>query len=101
MDVRAAWPRRTSSATVTGGYDPARGPSSAVSGCNRNSLGCAENDVQRQLGIDPSDIQFTEAIRPRTGQQVPICHDCQVRYDPSQFPAGTLHKPGGRWDELG
>ncbi|WP_157803636.1 RHS repeat-associated core domain-containing protein [Luteimicrobium subarcticum] len=91
----------SSKATVTGGYDPARGPSSAISGCNRNPLGCAENDVERQLGIDPSGIQFTEAIRPRTGQQVPICHDCQVRYGPSQFPAGTLHKPGGRWDELG
>jgi RHS repeat-associated protein len=84
-----------SKATVTGGVDPATGRVAA--GCNSNPTGCAEADVVRQLGVDPQSVQFTEAIRPRTGQQVPICHRCQETYNPSQFPSGTLVKPGGAW----
>ncbi|GIL26348.1 RHS repeat-associated core domain-containing protein [Actinocatenispora comari] len=85
-------------ATVTGGYDPAKGASSAVAGCNRNPVGCAENDVERQLGIGSKDVQFSEALRPRTGKEIPICVRCQDRYDPSQFPPGVRYDPGGRWD---
>jgi hypothetical protein len=84
-----------SKATVTGGVDPATGRVAA--GCNSNPTGCAEADVVRQLGVDPQSVQFTEAIRPRTGSQVPICHRCQETYNPSQFPSGTLVKPGGAW----
>jgi RHS repeat-associated protein len=85
----------SSKATVTGGYDPKTGR--VVAGCNRNPVGCAEDDVARQLGIDPKDVRFTEAIRPRTGREVPICVRCQEKYDPSQFPPGTSFDSGGRW----
>ena len=86
-------------ATVTGGYDPAT--RRVVAGCSSNPVGCAEDDVVRQLGIDPSDAGFTEALRPHTGAQVPICINRQLKYDPSQFPPGTQWTPGGRWDLLG
>lgn len=77
----------SSKATVTGGYDPATGK--VVAGCNRNPFGCAEDDVARLLGIPDKDIRFTEAIRPRTGREVPVCRTCQGKYDRSQFPPGT------------
>ena len=85
----------SSKATVTGGYGKDGVPRA---GCNSNPIGCAEDDVARQIGGDPGDINFTEAIRPRTGEQVPICWSCQGKYDPSQFPPGTEWKPGGPWD---
>lgn len=59
--------------------------------------GAHKDDVARQVGGDPKDIVFTEAIRPRTGEQVPICVRCQATYDRSQFPPGTLADPAGRW----
>jgi len=86
----------SSKATVTGGYDPKTGR--VVAGCNSNPIGCAEHDVGRQLDIPDGEIKFTEAIRPRTGEQVPICEVCQGRYDPSQFPPGTKPAPGGPGD---
>lgn len=97
--VRAARDARAaevggSKATVTGGYGRGGVP---VTGCNRNPVGCAEDDVARQIGGDPIDITFTEAIRPRTGEQVPICARCQGTDDQSQFPPGTLFDPNGPW----
>ena len=85
-----------SKATVTAGYDPATGRIAA--GCNSNPIGCAENDVQRQLGIPFEDIQFTDAIRPRTGDPVPICPICQANSSPSQYPLGTQAHPDGPWN---
>ena len=79
---------------MTGGYGPDGRP---VAGCSSNPIGCAEDDVARQLGGDPKDTNFTEAIRPRTGDQVPICARCQVAYDQSQFPPETPFDPLGPW----
>jgi hypothetical protein len=83
-------------ATVTGGYDPMTGR--VVAGCSSNPVGCAEDDVVRQLGIDPHEVRFTEATRPRTGAEVPVCRNCQEKFDRSQFPPGTRGQSGGRWD---
>jgi RHS repeat-associated protein len=81
--------------TVTGGYDPATGR--VVAGCSSNPVGCAEDDVVRKLGIGEKDARFTEAVRPRTGQEVPICVRCQAKFDPGQFPPGTKFDAGGAW----
>lgn len=86
-DAKAAEVGR-SKATVTGGYDPSTGR--VVAGCSRNPTGCAEDDIARQLGIPPDQIRFIEAIRPRTGRQVPVCARCQSKYGRSQFPPGTI-----------
>jgi RHS repeat-associated protein len=74
-------------ATVTGGYDPVTGR--VVAGMNSNPIGCAEDDVVRQLAIPREDVRFTEAIRPRNGEQVPVCIRCQGQYGADQFPPGT------------
>jgi RHS repeat-associated protein len=84
-------------ATVTGGYDSATGR--VVAGCSGPGF-CAEDDVLRQLvelGSDPANVRFTEAIRPRTGLEVPVCVSCQANYFPEQFPASVLFQPGGKW----
>lgn len=91
-DAKAAEVGRTR-ATVTGGYRTDTGQVTA--GCS--GPGCAEDAVVRHLGGDISKIRFTEAIRPRTGQQVPICLACQTRYQPGQFPPNVEYQRGGRW----
>lgn len=87
--------QKTRKATITGGYDPKTGR--VVVGCNSNPTGCAEEDVVRQLGADPSDVQFTEAIRPRTGEEIPICVNCQAKFRPDQFPPKVKADPKGQW----
>ncbi|MCC6176191.1 MAG: hypothetical protein IT305_12870, partial [Chloroflexi bacterium] len=82
-------------ATVNGGYDRKTGK--VAGGCNKNPIGCAEDDVDRQLGGNPADHVHTESIRPRTGNQVPICHNCPRTHSPSQYPSGTRVEPGGPW----
>lgn len=84
-------------ATVTGGYDSTTGRVAA--GCSGPGSR-AEDDVLRQLvelGSDPANVRFTEAIRPRTGLEVPVCVSCQASYFPEQFPASVLFQPGGKW----
>ena len=92
-DAKAAEVGR-SKATVTGGYGR---DGRVAAGCASNPVGCAEDDVARQIGGNPKDITFTEAVRPRTGEQVPICPRCQGTYDQGQFPQGTLFDPAGPW----
>lgn len=59
-----------------------------------------KSDAAQQLGIPQEEVGFTEAVRPRTGEQVPVCIRCQEKYDQSQFPLGTDYEPGGRWGGL-
>ena len=92
-DAKAAEVGRARAA-VTGGYNRRTGE--VVAGCSGNGF-CAEDDVVRQLGGDPSDVQFTEAIRPRTGRQQPICQRCQGKYTPDQFPSDVWFEPEGPW----
>lgn len=92
-DAKAAEVGRAKAA-VSGGYSR---DGRVVAGCSSNPLGCAEDDVARQLGGDPRTIKFSETTRPRTGDQVPICPRCQGKYDQSQFPPGTKFDPRGPW----
>ena len=78
--------QRQKVATITGGTNIETGET--VSGVNRSGI-CAEDDVAAQLGGDPSKIRFSPAIRPRTGQEVPVCARCQGKYGRNQFPPGT------------
>ena len=91
-------PKNRKTATVTAGYTP---DGRIAIGRSSNPEGCAEEDVIRNLGVPEEsvgDVRFTEARRPRTGKEIPICHNCQERFDPSQFPPDVQHEPGGRWD---
>ena len=81
-------------ATVTAGYlDDGR-----VAGGYSSNFGCAEDMVVHKLGVDPSKVHFTEAVRPRNGKQVEICYNCQKKYKKEQFPEGVLYARGGPWD---
>jgi RHS repeat-associated protein len=82
-------------ATVTGGYNVETGEVAAA--CSGAGF-CAEDAVVSKLGGNAADVRFTEAIRPRTGLEVPVCEFCQAKYAPSQFPPGVQYKPGFPWD---
>jgi RHS repeat-associated protein len=73
-------------ATVTGGYNVQTGEVAAKA-CGGGK--CAENNVVDALGGVNKDIRFTEAVRPRTGEEVPICQRCQGTFSTTQFPNGT------------
>ncbi len=84
-------------ATVTGAYDPATGR--VVAGASGPGY-CAETSCVRQLvemGSDPANVRFVEAIRPRTGLQVPVYSRCQGMYSPSQFPDDAMVQTPGPW----
>jgi hypothetical protein len=71
-------------ATVVGGYSPSSGRVTA--GASRGGgLGCAEGVCSEALG-HPPDIQFTPAVRPRTGQPVDVCPNCESTYGRGAFP---------------
>jgi hypothetical protein len=78
--------QRQKVATISGGTSTETGQT--VSGVNHSGM-CAEDDVAQQIGGDPSKIRFSKAIRPRTGEEVPVCARCQGKYNRNQFPPGT------------
>lgn len=83
-------PGKSRPATVTAGYNTETGE---IAACASGGGSCAEDHVVEALGGDPSKVKFTEAVRPRTGEQVPICEKCQASYGQDAFPTGTPFKP--------
>lgn len=53
---------------------------------------CAEDVVVDKMGGNADDVRFTSAIRPRTGEQVPVCLDCEAAYGRQSFAPGTIFK---------
>ncbi len=76
-------------ATVTGGYNTNTGQV-AASACGGHK--CAEDNVVDALGGVKEFIRFTEAVRPRTGAEVPVCERCEGSYGREPFPLGTRFK---------
>ncbi|HRI68577.1 MAG TPA: hypothetical protein PK156_30320, partial [Polyangium sp.] len=71
-------------ATVVGAYSPSL--ERVTAGASKGGgLGCAEGACANALG-NPGDIQFTEAVRPRTGDIVPVCKNCESTYGRGAFP---------------
>lgn len=73
-------------ATVTAGYNVRSGEVSARA-CGGGT--CAEGHVAKALGGKNADIRFTEAMRPRTGAEVPVCADCEAECGRAAFPKAT------------
>ncbi|WP_394829037.1 polymorphic toxin-type HINT domain-containing protein [Pendulispora albinea] len=78
-------------ATITAGYNVRTGMVFAAACSERK---CAEDNVANALGGNRKkgtqhDIQFTEAVRPRTRKEVPVCTRCQQTYAKDQFPPNT------------
>ena len=76
-------------ATVTGGYNVQTGEVAARA-CGGGK--CAENHVVDALGGVKGDVRFTEAIRPRTGAEVPVCFRCEATFGREPFPRNTRFK---------
>lgn len=76
-------------ATVTGGYNVKTGEVAARP-CGGGK--CAEDHVVDALGGNKEDVRFTEAMRPMTGDQVPVCPRCESTYGREPFPPGTRFK---------
>jgi hypothetical protein len=86
----AGRPKSRQPAVAVGGTSTSTGRTAAgqsVSGCGGKR--CAELDVAAQVGGNPRDIVFTKPVRPRTGEIVPVCKDCQKVFGRDQFPPGT------------
>jgi len=77
-------------AVVVGAVDPATGE--AVAGSSYKGF-CAERDAASKLGGDPKRFMFTKPVRPRTGEIIPVCKECQKIFVPEQFPLGTPFEP--------
>jgi RHS repeat-associated protein len=76
-------------ATVTGGYNAKTGEVAAKA-CGGGK--CAEDHVAAALGGNKEDIHFTTAVRPRTGEEVPICPTCEATYGRDSFPTNATFK---------
>jgi len=87
--------KRQMPSVTTAGFDPRTGRIAV--GFSSNPVGCAECDVQRQLGIPFKEIQFTEAIWTSKNEEFPICSICQSKSSPAQYPLGTNFYPSGPW----
>jgi len=73
---------------VTGGYNAQTGEVGAA--CSDGAGMCAERVLEQNLNANPEDMHFSEAMRPRTGNQQPVCLYCEMRYGRDAFPPGTL-----------
>lgn len=76
-------------ATVTGGYNVKTGEVAARA-CGGGK--CAESHVVDALGGAKGDVRFTEAVRPRTGAEVPVCPRCEATFGRESFPRNTRFK---------
>jgi hypothetical protein len=86
-------PKKKERLAVIGGVNIRTGRTAF--GRSSNPVGCAEDDVVRQLGGDPNEVLFSKATRRRLARlnsQIAICRHCQAKYRPSQFPPGTKFK---------
>jgi RHS repeat-associated protein len=77
-------------ATVVGGYSESTGRVTAGTSRGRG-LGCAEGVCDANLG-HPGDTKFTTAVRPRTGETVPVCPNCESIYGRGTFPPNATFK---------
>jgi RHS repeat-associated protein len=75
--------------TVTGGVNTTTGEVAARA-CGGGK--CAEDHVVSALGGKKEEVRFTEAVRPRNGEQVPICPRCENTYGRDAFPKDTKFK---------
>jgi len=79
--------------TIVAGYNKVTGQVAVginISSINHGTL-CAEDLVVAQLGgiAQINNIIMTPAVRPRTGQIIPVCKRCQTKYPKSSFMPGT------------
>ena len=80
-------------ATVSAGVNTETGEVAAAA-CGGGR--CAEAHVVDALGGNKDVVKFTKAIRPRTGNEVPVCTRCEATYGRGSFPEGTKFQTDGQ-----
>lgn len=75
--------KKSRPAVVTAGYNVETRQFAA--GRSHGDGTCAEVCVLNQLGGDPSKIRLVSAVRPRTGNQHPICVTCEAYFGRESF----------------
>ena len=96
MDVRAA--REVDQiATVTGAVNVRTGDIAV--GKSYSNI-CAEQFCARGLGAATEDIRFTDAVRPRTLNDVQICTTCEAQWGRGAFPAEARFQSDGGLDKM-
>ena len=88
--------QRYKPAATTGGWNVRTGEVAAGNSYGCAGGGCAENAVENALGgsAQRANIRFTDPIRSRTGETLPICVECQITFGRDAFPAGSLFQQG-------
>jgi len=86
-------------ATYVGGYKDGV----VVAGCSSNPMGCAEDDIARQIGPDARMTGAKGWRRNEKGElefrDIPVCTNCQGKYDRSQFPRDVTYDEDGEWSK--
>ena len=86
--------QRSKYTTVAAGYNRETGRVAVAAKLSENYIGqnvCVEDLVVAQLGgtSQIKNIVMTPAIRPRTGEIIPVCKKCQTKYTRDNFIPGT------------
>lgn len=82
---------RNKISAVVGGVNPETGETAVGIKRSGEDYGkCAEDLCAEQFGEDAGKILMSPAIRPRNDEVIPVCKRCQSKYNPAQFPPGTL-----------
>ncbi|MFG3661309.1 RHS repeat domain-containing protein [Streptomyces sp. NPDC047706] len=97
--------------TYAGGYNIETGDIALAQsgGCKPGPSYCAEGNVVRALGGDPTKVRFTiaytvttEADKGTVAVVKPVCTECQLDYpSPFQFEWGAVPEEGGIWHKQG
>ncbi|WP_141366406.1 RHS repeat-associated core domain-containing protein [Streptomyces sp. 6-11-2] len=95
--------------TYAGGYNIETGDIALAQsgGCKPGPSYCAEGNVVRALGGDPTKVRFTIAytVESKPDKSLvavvkPVCWECQLDYpSPFQFELGAVPEPGGIWEK--
>ncbi len=92
--------------TVVGGYNEktgevAVGLKTSGGDCDHCAETLVYDELVYKLGGNPKDVKFTKAVRPRTGEVIPVCDKCEANYGRDAFPEeGTKFKSDGANDGL-
>jgi hypothetical protein len=82
--------------TVVAGVNTRTGQTFVAEKISGQDIGrCAEDLCVDGLGGDPKEVLMSPAIRPRTGEVVPVCLRCGGKYTPGNFTSGTRFQHEG------
>ncbi len=71
-----------------------------IQGCNSCAEDLVYDELVDKLGGNVKDIKFTQALRPRKDQVIPVCERCEEKFGREAFPEkNTKFKSDGATNE--